>query len=137
MLTRPAAAARRGVGGGLGAGRARVRVVEVVAARGEALGIMVQLEVLMMLPRHDALEAVVVAQQEGGPHLVQYSTVQYSTVQYSTAQYSTVQYSTVQYSVCTGGRGGRGSYRQTRARPHPRTTRGQLQVPAVLCRLTL
>ena len=43
---------------------------------------------MMMLPRHDALEAVVVAEQEGGTHLVQYSTVKYS----STVQYSTVQY---------------------------------------------
>ena len=64
---------------------------------------MVQLEVLMMLPRHDALEAVVVAEQEGGPHLVQYSTVQYSTVQYSTVQYSTVQPPTLYcQSLCPG-----------------------------------
>ena len=92
MLTGPAAAARRGVGGGLGAGRARVRVVEVVTAHGEDIVISVQSDVvLMMLPRHDALEAVVVAEQEGGTHLVQYSTVKYS----STVQYSTVQYSTV------------------------------------------
>ena len=104
MLTRPAAAARRGVGGGLGAGRARVRVIEVVTAHGEDL---IQSDVvMMMLPRHDALEAVVVAEQEGGPHLVQYSTVKYSsTVQYSTVQqYSSTVQATTLYcqSLCPG-----------------------------------
>ena len=49
VLTRPAAAARRGVGGGLGAGRARVRVVEVVTAHGEDLVISVQLDVVIMM----------------------------------------------------------------------------------------
>ena len=53
VLTGPAAAARRGVGGGLGAGRARVRVVEVVTAHGEDLIISVQLDAVHSVPECD------------------------------------------------------------------------------------